>query len=74
MGWSGVWVEAVDGVGSGTSAGSTYMGKGGRITGIGAGRMGAGAGTGAAGGGAGAGVGAGGINGGWERKIEGPGS
>jgi hypothetical protein len=54
MGWSGVWVEVVDGVGSGTLAGSTCIGDGGRTTGMGASGIGAGAGTGAAkGGGAG---------------------
>jgi hypothetical protein len=56
-------VEVVDGVGSGTLVGSTCMGKGGRTTGTGIGGMGAGA-----------GVGAGEMGGGWERKIEGPGS
>jgi hypothetical protein len=70
MGWSGVWVEVVDGVGSGTLAGSIYIGDSGCMMGMGAG-TGAGAGVGA---GARAGAGAGGIGGGWERKIEGPGS
>jgi hypothetical protein len=58
MGWSGVWVEVVDRVGNGTLVGSTCMGDGGHTAGTRGGRMGAGAGTG----------------GGWERKIEGPGS
>jgi hypothetical protein len=75
MGWSGVWVEVVDGVGSGTLVGSTCMGEGGHATSTGVGAAGGGAGAGAGGGGAGAGagVGAGGTGGGWERKIEGPG-
>jgi hypothetical protein len=68
MSWLGVWVKVVDGVGNGILAGSTYIGKGGHTTGIGAG--------GASAGGAGAGAGAarGGAGNGWERKIEGPGS
>ena len=70
MGWSGVWIEVVDGVGNGTLAGSTCMGKGGCITG----GMGTGAGAGATGGRAGAGAGAGGVGGVWKRKFEGPGS
>jgi hypothetical protein len=37
MGWSGVWVEGVDGVGNGTLAGSTCIGDGGHIAGAGAG-------------------------------------
>jgi hypothetical protein len=57
MGWSGVWVEGVDGVGNGTLAGSTCIGDGGHTTGMGMGAS-------AAGGGAGAGAGAGGIGGG----------
>jgi hypothetical protein len=73
MGWSGVWVEVVNGVGSGTSVGSTCMGEGGHVTSTGTGRAGIGVGAGAAGGGAGAGAGAGGTGDGWERKIEGPG-
>jgi hypothetical protein len=77
MGWLGVWVEVVDEVDNGTSAGSTCIGKGDHAIDAGVGRMGAGAGTGAAGGGAGAGVGAGavggGTGGGWEKKNEGPG-
>jgi hypothetical protein len=56
MGWSGVWVEVVDGVGNGILAGSTRMGKGGHATGVG--RIGAG--------GTGAGAGAGGTGGGWK--------
>jgi hypothetical protein len=59
MGWSGVEGETVDGVGNGTSTGSTYMGNGGCVAGIGIGRMGAGIGTGAVRGGGG---------GGWEKK------
>jgi hypothetical protein len=66
MGWSGVWVEVVDGVGSSTLAGFTYMGEGGCVASTG---MRAGAGM-----GAGAVAGARGIGGGWERKIKGPGS
>jgi hypothetical protein len=50
MGWSGVWVEVVDGVGNGTLAGSICMGEGGRV--IDTGGIGASAGAGAAGGGA----------------------
>jgi hypothetical protein len=50
MGWSGVWVEVVDRVGSGTLAGSTCMGNGGHATGMGSDGIDAGAGTGAAGG------------------------
>jgi hypothetical protein len=68
----------VDRVGSGISAGSTYIGNGGCITGVGAGEIGAGAGTGAVEGGIGVGAGAGategGAGGGWEKKNEGPGS
>jgi hypothetical protein len=71
MGWSGVWVEVVDGVGSGTLTGSTYIGDGGHATGTGAGGMGAGAGAGAV---KGASAGAGGMGGGWKRKFEGLGS
>jgi hypothetical protein len=77
MGWSGVWVEGVDGVGNGTSAGSTCIGDGGQATdtGVGAG-AGIGVGTGAGAGpgiGAGTGVGAGtdGIR--VKEKFEGPG-
>jgi hypothetical protein len=67
-------VEAVDGVGSGTSAGSIYIGDGGHTTGTGIGRAGAGGtGAGRAGAGAGAGATGGGTSGGWERKFEGPG-
>jgi hypothetical protein len=40
MGWSGVWVDGVDGVGSGTLAGSTCIGDSGRMTGAGAGGVG----------------------------------
>jgi hypothetical protein len=77
MGWSGVWVE-VDGVGSGTLAGSTCMGNGGRTMGAGAG-TGAGArgtGAGASGTGAsiGAGTGAGARGASCKRKFGGPGS
>jgi hypothetical protein len=65
MGWSGVWVEVVDGVGNGTLAGSTYMGEGGCATGVG--RIGArGTGAGAGAGGTGAGIGARGTGGGWK--------
>jgi hypothetical protein len=54
MGWSGVLVEVVDGVGSGTLAGSTCIGDGGHTTGAGAGvDAGVGAGTGAKGAGGG---------------------
>jgi hypothetical protein len=68
MGWLGVWVKVVDGVGNGTLAGSTCIGEGGRTTGTGIGSAGVGR--------AGAGVdtAGGGTSGGWERKIEGPGS
>jgi hypothetical protein len=66
MGWSGVWVKVVDGVGNGTLAGSTCIGDGGCMAGAGAG-IGADV-------GAGAGAGARGIDGGWKRKFEGPGS
>jgi hypothetical protein len=65
MGWSGVWVEGVNGVGNGTLAGSTCIGDGGRT-------IGAGAGAGARGTSAGAGMG--GTRGGCKRKFEGPGS
>ena len=47
MGWSGVWVDGVDGVGSGTLVGSTCIGDGGRTAGVGA-RAATGAGAGAA--------------------------
>jgi hypothetical protein len=67
MGWSGVWVEGVDGVSNGTLAGSTCIGDGGLTTGAGAG-AGAGAGVGAS---AGAGVGIRGA--GVKEKFEGPG-
>jgi hypothetical protein len=53
----------VDEVGNGTLAGSTCIGEGGHTTGMGAGGIGAGVSTGARG-----------TDGGWERKIEGPGS
>jgi hypothetical protein len=56
--WSGVWVEVVDGVGSGTLAGSICMAKGGYTASIGVG-VGAGA-------GARASTGARGIGGGWK--------
>ena len=46
MGWSGVWVDGVDGVGNGTSTGSTCIGDGGRATSAG---VGAGTGGGAVG-------------------------
>jgi hypothetical protein len=52
MGWSEVWVEVVDRVGSGTLAGSTCIGDGGHTTGVGAD-----AGAGARGTGAGASMG-----------------
>jgi hypothetical protein len=67
MGWSEVWVEVVDEVSNGTSAGSTYIGEGGHTTGTGAGGAGAGAST-----GVGAGAAEGGTGGGWEKKNEGP--
>jgi hypothetical protein len=57
MGWLGVWVEVVDGVGNDTLAGSTCIGEGGHVTGIGIGKIDAGASTGATGGG---------IGGGWK--------
>jgi hypothetical protein len=60
MGWSGVWVEGVDGVGNGTLAGSTCIGDGGRMAGAGAGVRGASAGTGAC------------TSGGCKRKFKGP--
>jgi hypothetical protein len=62
MGWSGVWVEGVDGVGNGTLAGSTCIGDGGRTI-----SMGAGASAGAAG------ASVRGTGGGWKRNFEGPG-
>jgi hypothetical protein len=37
IGWSGVWVDGVDGVGNGTLAGSTCIGDGGCMAGAGAG-------------------------------------
>jgi hypothetical protein len=58
-------VDGVDGVGSGTLAGSTCIGDGGRATSVG---TGAGAGGGA---GAGAGAGAAGVR--VKEKFEGPG-
>jgi hypothetical protein len=54
IGWSGVWVEVMDRVGSGTLAGSTCIGDGGRAAGAGAS---VGTGTGAGAGIKGAGVG-----------------
>jgi hypothetical protein len=71
MGWSGVWVDGVDGVGSGTLAGSTCIGDGGRAT-----DTGAGASTGAVGvrgAGAGAGTGGGAVGVRVKEKFEGPG-
>jgi hypothetical protein len=62
-------VDGVDGVGSGTLAGSTCIGDGGRITGIGVKAV-TGAGTRA---GAGAGTGAGAVGVRVKEKFEGPG-
>jgi hypothetical protein len=71
MGWSGVWVDGVDGVGSDILAGFTCISNDSRTTDVGAGTV-AGAGTNA---GAGAGVGTGTkeTGDGWKRKFEGPG-
>jgi hypothetical protein len=52
MGWLEVGDEVVDGVGNGTSTGSTHIGEGSHATGTGAGGIGAGAGAGAVGEGA----------------------
>jgi hypothetical protein len=64
-----VWVDGVDGVGSGTLAGSICIGDGGRAAGVSAG-VGAGAGIGA---GAGAGIGAGTVGLRVKEKFAGPG-
>ena len=67
MGWSGVWVDGVDGVGNGTLAGSTCIGDGGRTAVVGA-RVATGVGAGAA-----TGAGAGMVGARVKEKFGGPG-